>query len=38
MDLSELTQKVFATEYIVNDQNKTLNPTDKNYRIIEIRE
>lgn len=36
LDLSEITQKVFTTEYIVNDQSKTLSPTDKSYETIEI--
>ena len=36
-DLSELTSKVFTTEYIINEKNKTLNPTDKNFGIITIR-
>lgn len=37
-DLSEVTEKVFTTEYIIDEQTKTLNPTDKSYSIIEIRE
>ncbi len=37
VDLPEVTQKVFTTEYDDNDKNKTLNPTDKSYGIIEIR-
>ena len=37
-DLPEVTEKVFTTEYIIDEQTKTLNPTDKNYSIIEIRE
>ena len=36
-DLSELTSKVFTTEYIINEKNKTLNPIDKNFGIITIR-
>lgn len=36
-DLSELTSKVFTTEYTLNKKNKTLNPTDKNFGIIKIR-
>ena len=37
LDLSEITQNVFTTEYVVNEQSKTLMPTDKSYGIIEIR-
>ena len=37
LDLSELTQKVFTTEYIINEQSNTLMPSDKSYGIIEIR-
>jgi len=36
-DLSELTNKVFTTEYTLNEKNKTLNPTDENFGIITIR-
>lgn len=38
LDLSEVTQKVFTTEYIVNEQSNTLQPTDKSYGIIQVRE
>ena len=38
LDLSEVTEKVFTTEYIINNKSKTLNPTDKSYGVIEIRE
>ena len=36
-DLSELTSKVFTTEYFINEKSKTLNPIDKNFGIITIR-
>ena len=36
-ELTELTDSVFTTEYIINEKNKTLNPTDKNFGIITIR-
>jgi len=37
-DLPELTEKVFTTEYVLNESNQTLNPTDKNFGMLEIRE
>jgi len=36
--LPELTERVYTTVYIVNEKTQTLNPTDKNFGKIEIRE
>ncbi len=37
LDLSDMTQRVFTTQYFLDKNNKTLNPIDKSYGIVEIR-